>query len=57
MSFYRLTVNALEKPAKCCLGVQMYSKIAELLQRPRVMIIESSMSALAAAVAAPMRKL
>ena len=43
--------------ASCSLGMRMYCRKAELCHFPRVWIVESSMPARAAEVAAPMRKL
>ncbi len=49
--------SALENCASCSLGVRMYTRKAELFHLPTVRIVESSMPALAAVVAAPILKL
>ena len=50
-------VRHLAREASCSRGVRMYNRNALLFHLPRVRIVESSSPALAAAVAAPMRKL
>ena len=52
-----LWLNQSPWETNCSLGVRMYTRYAELLHLPRVLITESSIPALAAAVAALMRKL
>ncbi len=47
----------MEKLAKRSRGVLIYSRKAELFQRPIILMVESSIPALAAAVAAPILKL
>ena len=49
--------SLFEMAASCSFGIWMYCRKAELCHLPRVWIVESSMPARAAEVAAPMRKL
>ena len=65
ISEYNLTVRALGYDlasdqatwASCSGGDRIYARNAELFQRPKVLMVESSIPTLAAAVAAPILKL